>query len=101
MLLILPAHALPLIGPRSGSNNVEASIFWTIHVFRLPLFFLVAGFFAALMLDRRGTAALVRNRGIRIGIPFVVGVLLVVPVLSACLYWASAAPNRHGDGSLI
>lgn len=100
MVLILPAHALALIGLRSGWNDTEASIFWTIHVFRLPLFFLVAGFFAALMLDRRGTAALVRNRCVRIGVPFVVGVLLVVPVLSACLYWASAAPNQHGEGSL-
>lgn len=100
MFLILPAHALALIGLRGGWDDVEASIFWTIHVFRLPLFFLVAGFFAALMVERRGAVALVRNRCVRIGVPLVLGVLLVVPVLNACLRWASAAPNRHGNGSL-
>lgn len=99
MLLILPAHALALVGLRSGWNDVEASVFWTIHVFRLPLFFMVAGFFAALMLDRRGVAELVRNRCVRIGVPLVLGVLLVVPILSICLYWASAVPNRHGGSN--
>lgn len=86
MFLILPAHALALIGlQRGGWNDLEASAFWTIHVFRLPLFFLVAGFFAALLLDSRGLTGLLRNRAIRIGIPFVIGVLIIVPLLTLCL----------------
>lgn len=97
MVLILPAHALALIGLQSGQDDFEASIFWTIHVFRLPLFFLVAGFFAALLLEARGLSALMRNRAVRIGIPLLLGCLFVVPVLTLCLQQVSTVPYRtHG-----
>ena len=82
MLLILPVHALVLIGLRGGLNDVESSVLWAIHVFRLPLFFLIAGFFAALVANSRGTGAFLRNRAIRIGVPLAVGVLLVVPPIT-------------------
>ncbi|HEX7244643.1 MAG TPA: acyltransferase family protein [Solirubrobacterales bacterium] len=100
MVLILPAHALALIGLQSGWNSLEAATFWTIHVFRLPLFFLIAGFFAALLLETRGPGGLVRNRTIRIGVPLLLGVALVVPVLNVCLFEASAQPNRSAGGAL-
>lgn len=100
MVLILPAHALALIGLQSGWNNFEAATFWTIHVFRLPLFFLIAGFFAALLLDTQGLSGLVRNRAIRIGVPLLLGVMLVVPVLNVCLFEASAPPNRSAGDAL-
>jgi peptidoglycan/LPS O-acetylase OafA/YrhL len=95
MFLILPAHALTLISlQRGGWNDLEASVFWAIHVFRLPLFFLVAGFFAALFLDSRGFPKLLHNRAIRIGIPLVLGVLTVAPLLSLCLHAASGGTFR-------
>ncbi len=93
MVLILPAHALALIGLQSGWNDAESGLFWTIHVFRLPLFFLVAGFFAALMLDSRGLDGLLRNRSVRIGVPLVVGVATIVPVLALLLRAASTNPD--------
>ncbi len=95
MVLILPAHALALLGLRSGWNDVESAAFWTIHAFRLPLFFLVAGFFAALVLETRGLRGLLRNRAVRIGVPLVLGVIFVVPLLSVCLRAASAEPYKH------
>jgi peptidoglycan/LPS O-acetylase OafA/YrhL len=94
MLLILPFHALVLIGLRGGLNDVEASVLWTIHVFRLPLFFLIAGFFAALVASVRGTGAFLRNRAIRIGIPLVVGVLVVVPPITLEIQSLSELPHR-------
>ncbi len=33
-----------------------------IHVFRMPIFFVLAGFFAAMLYLRRGAAGLIRNR---------------------------------------
>jgi glucans biosynthesis protein C len=94
MLLILPFHALVLIGLRGGLNDFESSVLWTIHVFRLPLFFLIAGFFAALVASSRGTASFLRNRAIRIGVPLVVGVLLVVPPITLEVQALSELPHR-------
>jgi glucans biosynthesis protein C len=103
MVLILPAHALALIGMRGGWNDVEASVFWTIHVFRLPLFFFVAGFFAALLLHARGVAGLLRNRGIRIGVPLAIGTVAVVPLLSLELQAVSDThrPGIDGLGAFV
>jgi glucan biosynthesis protein C len=82
MLLILPAHALSLIALNNeGWTGVERSAYWLIHVFRLPLFFLVAGFFAALLLEARGGRALLSNRLVRIGVPMLVVILLIGPPL--------------------
>ncbi|WP_152051143.1 acyltransferase family protein [Tautonia marina] len=52
-----------------------------IHTFRMPIFFVLAGFFAALVRDRRGLGDLLRNRVRRILIPFVIGWIILNPLL--------------------
>ncbi len=101
MLLILPAHALAIIGlQRGGWNDAESSLYWAIHVFRLPLFFVVAGFFAALLIEVRGVSALLRNRAIRIGVPLLVGVVAVVPLITLEIQALSKQPHRPGVAGL-
>lgn len=63
---------------------------WGLHLVRMPLFFLVAGFFAAWVLEQRGGAALLRQRVRRIGVPFLVAWPLVWISLSAGIVWAAA-----------
>jgi fucose 4-O-acetylase-like acetyltransferase len=104
MLLILPAHALALIGLSDGWNDLEAAIFWTIHVFRLPLFFLVAGFFGALLVRTQGVRTLAQNRVVRIGIPLLFGVAVVVPGLTLELQSIASQPHRSdasGFGAFV
>ena len=96
MLLILPAHALALVGLQGGWNDLEHAAYWTIHVFRLPLFFIVAGFFAALLVTTRGTKSFLRNRAVRIGIPFAVCLVAVVPLVTLELQALSEHPHRGG-----
>ena len=50
-----------------------------IHGFRMPLFFMVSGFFTVMMWRRRGLAALTKHRTKRILIPLVAGVIILVP----------------------
>ncbi|HEU4736821.1 MAG TPA: acyltransferase family protein [Solirubrobacterales bacterium] len=100
MVLILPAHAVALMGLRGGWNDAEATVYWLIHVFRLPLFFLVAGFFAALLIEARGTGAVVRNRLVRIGVPLVFVVAVVAPVLALLVQGVTTDPHRSGPDSL-
>jgi glucan biosynthesis protein C len=51
-----------------------------IHFFRMPLFFMVAGFFARLVIIRSGGKYFVIQRFRRILIPFIIGVILLVPL---------------------
>jgi peptidoglycan/LPS O-acetylase OafA/YrhL len=53
-----------------------------IHIFRMPAFFVIAGFFAALIQDRKGLIALARNRFFRIAIPLGVGWVLIFPIVN-------------------
>ena len=51
-------------------------IFTFIHLWRMPVFFLLAGFFTRLMIQKRGVTNLLKNRAVRIVIPFIVGSLI-------------------------
>ena len=68
-------------------HHDEASLFVryfpeVIHVFRMQLFFLVAGFFSMMVCEKRGILNYAKNRLIRIFIPFILCVLLVQPWLA-------------------
>ena len=41
-----------------------------IHSFRMPVFFIVAGFFVLLLLRQRGAWGMLKNRLSRLGLPF-------------------------------
>ena len=51
-----------------------------IHLFRMQLFFFMAGFFAELVIDRKGLRHLVNDRLKRIVLPFIIGLVLLMPV---------------------
>ena len=48
--------------------------------FFMPLLFFVSGLFVWRSLDRRGAAGFLRSRLIRLGIPFLIGVVVLIPV---------------------
>ena len=59
-------------------------LFDFIHAWRMPLFFLLAGFFAHLLLERRGLRSLILNRLTRVGLPLLIfGTItaLLIPLL--------------------
>ena len=51
-----------------------------------PLYFTIAGFFAVILYDSKGLRGFLSNRGRRVGIPFLAGVVLVLPACMAA--WA-------------
>jgi peptidoglycan/LPS O-acetylase OafA/YrhL len=51
------------------------------HGFRMPLFFLLSGFFTAMMWRKRGLKALLHQRFRRIFLPCMLGVVTVVPAM--------------------
>jgi peptidoglycan/LPS O-acetylase OafA/YrhL len=60
-------------------------IFWWLHCFRLPLFFVISGFFAEMMCQSRGADAFLKHRIQRIAIPY--HILLVTLMPLTMLIW--------------
>lgn len=59
-----------------------------LHLFRMPAFFLVAGYFACLALQRRGPSRFLGSRLLRLGVPLLTTAALVNPWLNY-LSWDS------------
>jgi peptidoglycan/LPS O-acetylase OafA/YrhL len=54
-------------------NEAMASVWYVVHIFRMSMFFLIAGFFGRLVIERKGTKDFVKDRAKRILVPLVVG----------------------------
>jgi len=66
-------------------NSTSLSMDWLvafIHIYRMPLFFIVAGFFGALLFYKRGAKKMIQNRLSRILYPFMVFLLLLAPLIN-------------------
>jgi ABC-type multidrug transport system ATPase subunit/peptidoglycan/LPS O-acetylase OafA/YrhL len=66
----------------SPSQFLSDAAFVT-HVWRMSLFFFIAGFFARLLHQKLGTGGFWKNRGLRIGVPLVAGWVVVFPMIAA------------------
>jgi glucan biosynthesis protein C len=51
-----------------------------IHAFRMPLFFVVGGFFAAMIHSRHGNVGFLAHRTRRLFLPLIAGMILVAPI---------------------
>ncbi|WP_245324656.1 acyltransferase family protein [Bradyrhizobium sp. AT1] len=66
---------------------------FSIHVFRMTTFFLMAGFFARMSFHRRGIRGFIEDRLQRIGLPLVIGWPIVFTAMVVVVIWASRFPN--------
>ncbi len=62
-----------------------------LNSFQMPLFFVAAGFFGALLYRERGLNEFVRNRARRVLLPLIVAWLVLVPLTSGAVTFARAA----------
>ena len=85
----LPGFTVWPLLDRSTSTTLAVA-FFTIHMFRMTTFFVIAGFFARLLMERRGVRAFVRNRATRIVVPLVVGWVWFFPPIVVAMWWASS-----------
>lgn len=81
------------IVPDTDNSPVAAVIFFAIHLFRMTSFFLIAGLFAHMMLDRRGTGGFIRDRATRIAGPLAAFWFPILAALIAGLIWMAAIRN--------
>ena len=87
MLLGIVLHAFLFLIPQAWPiqhPDPPALLYWTalnaIHGFRMPVFFLLSGFFTAMLWERRGLRQLALHRAKRIALPLALGCITVIPV---------------------
>jgi peptidoglycan/LPS O-acetylase OafA/YrhL len=63
-----------------------------IHIARMPLFFLLSGYFSLMLWQRRGLLGLLRQRALRIALPLAISIFTVLPLLGVSIgvAWAIA-----------
>lgn len=100
MLLGLPYHVAMLFHPGDWIVPVlhpSTALGWLaafIHLFRMPAFFVVAGYFAAMLLERRDPMVWLQARAARLGLPLLVSLLTLVPLLNYFGEIAAYGPNH-------
>lgn len=87
ILLGIPFHAaLPYAADSLGlvhadrSSDAVAVLVVVLRTLRMPAFFLVAGFFAARLLDRRPADLWLRDRFVRLMVPFAFAAATIIPL---------------------
>ncbi len=114
MLLGIPYHVAMAYRPGQTwivrSDEGIAAFAWLadlIHYFRMPAFFVIAGYFSALLLARREPGIWLKGRFVRLGVPFIATILTLVPVMNlACEFsnlpyaeaWSSFFWNSSHSG---
>jgi peptidoglycan/LPS O-acetylase OafA/YrhL len=79
----------PAIWPVADTHKSLAlsGLFFVSHMFRMSTFFLIAGFFGHMVVEKRGVAAFVKDRAKRIALPLVVGwPIMLAAILAAAVY---------------
>lgn len=70
--------------PLKDPNSTGLALDWissVVHAFRMPIFFVVAGFFASLLFHERSSSKMIKNRVNRILLPFLVFLVLLWPLV--------------------
>ena len=70
-------HTLSDVG---GSTGFLYFFAW-VHQFRMQVFFLIAGFFACLLVRKRGLKSFAKNRFLRVVIPLALAMLTIYPLM--------------------
>ena len=82
----------------TSTNALLDVVVFFIHIFRMPIFYAMAGFFAAMLYLRRGPGGLARNRATRILVPFVIGwIVLFPPILLGFVFSQASRAGTIAD----
>ncbi|RZJ15852.1 MAG: acyltransferase [Acidovorax sp.] len=102
--IVYMAAPSPLPWHDDQSTPMADMLVAVIHAFRMPLFFILSGFFVALLVQQRGVAGMARHRLRRLGLPFAVfwPPLFVVTALLGLVFLHRMAYGSWGvDRSLL
>ena len=105
MLLGIALHGalsfvpFPWIVQDSQQNSAFGSFFFLVHGFRMPVFFVMSGFFTAMLWRRRGLFSTLKQRFLRVFLPCMAGLFLIVPLNHMAGEFALMQKGTAGSGS--
>lgn len=111
MLLGIALHAglafapIPWLAMNKETSSVVGTFVEVVHGFRLPLFFIMSGYFSMMLLRRRGVGGFVGHRWKRIGLPLLLGCVTVIPAMWGVIIGGNAlkqavpVPEREWGGA--
>lgn len=83
-----------VVSNTTHSRSLEAIAYFT-HLFRMPLFMVVAGFFGHYLLMKRGVKGFIKNRSLRVLTPLVIFLpLLLAALIGVIIYAAYTVQHR-------
>ncbi|MBD3268277.1 acyltransferase family protein, partial [bacterium] len=88
---------MPWIVQDTQQHHVYGVIFSALHGFRIPLFFLVSGFFTAMLWQKRGLKSLLWHRFRRIFLPLLLGMITIIPAVT----WISIIAMQSGSERVL
>lgn len=107
MLLGIVLHSFMsfMPGPWPVQDSRQNDLFFipvaAIHMFRMPLFFLLSGFFAMFILRKQGLRGMLRHRARRILLPLLLALITIVPAGNLLRHEAvkveAANPKQRGE----
>ena len=77
--LVAPPATMPIPTDRNHAYAFDL-VFHFIHSFRMPTFFVLAGFFTSLLIEKRGVWGTYKNRALRVLAPLLAGLVTVLPL---------------------
>lgn len=87
-----PGGQLWIVKDAVESGELGA-LFYVLHIFRMAVFFVLAGFFGRMLLQRRGLGGFVKDRLKRIAVPLLTFWPIVFAGIVACVIWAAIQAN--------
>jgi peptidoglycan/LPS O-acetylase OafA/YrhL len=74
----------------AATSTLFDFVVFIVHLFRMPAFFVIAGFFAALLYERQGSSGFLQHRARRILLPLVAAWIVTAPLIGAGFFFANA-----------
>ena len=99
MILGIVLHgAIPFMHRGDGvSTDIVKFSFWSVHLFRMPAFFVLAGFFGALLWQRYGSGGMLMNRFERLALPLVLSLTVAIFVILYPVFLIERWYNHSGN----
>ncbi len=102
MLLGIALHAtlsfvkVPWLVQDRNQHELFGLFVVVVHGFRMPLFFMMSGYFTAMLWRRRGLRGLIRHRARRVVLPLALSCVTILPMILGLMVLAGADPVAPG-----